>query len=188
MVNKNKFFKAIGSVLLVSTFLTISFGSGEDENKEEWKKNSKESFCGKEFKSSHTIEAIDMTTKVITILNCDGTYTSKADWGTSEKNEETYNNTVGRSSGNNGDFSGTWEIVESNIPSEVDNYFRTGGFKEADYTIIRYHSNKGKTRYAYIQHDENVSLYLGLVTFERDNYEEKTYREEDLDLYSGLTE
>ena len=36
MVNKNKFFKAIGSVLLVSTFLTISFGSGEDENKEEW--------------------------------------------------------------------------------------------------------------------------------------------------------
>jgi len=188
MVNKNKFFKIIGSVLMASSFLFLAFGSSEDDNKEEWVKNSKESFCGKEFKSSHTIEAIDMTTKVVTILNCDGTYTSKEDWGTSERNEETYNNTVGRSSGNNGDFSGTWEIVESNIPYEVDNYFRKGGFKEADYTIIRYHSNKGKTRYAYVQHDENVSLYLGLVTFERDNYEEKTYREEDLDMYSGLTE
>ena len=71
----------------------------------------------------------------------------------------------------------------------VESYFRNGGFKENEYTIIRYHSNKGKIRYAYIQHDDQISgLYLGLVTFERDNYEYKTYREEDLDMFSGSTD
>ena len=185
---ENKYFKIIGTTLITGAFLFIAFGSGDDEKKSEWKKNSKECFCGKEFKSSHTTEAIDMTTKVVTILNCDGTYSSKEDWGTSKRHEEIYNNTVGRSSGNNGDFSGTWEIAESNLPSEVENWFRTGGFKESEYTIIRYHSNRGKTRYAYIQHTEGKDdLYIGLVTFDRDNYEEKTYREEDLDIYSGLT-
>lgn len=185
---KNNYLNFLGSVFIVGAFLFIACGSGDNEKKEEWKKNSKECFCGKEFKSSNTIEAIDMTTKVVTIFNCDGTYISQEDWGTSKQSEETYRNTVGRSSGNNGNFSGTWEIVESNIPSEIENYFITGGFKENEYTIIRYHSNNGKTKYAYIQHDEAVNgLYVGLVTFERDNYEYKTYREKDLDMYSGLT-
>jgi hypothetical protein len=191
-------FKHIFSALFILCMIFLAFASDESkkenssiENKDsskEWKKNSKDAFCGKEFKSSHNVKAIDMDVKVLTILSCDGSYTSKQDWGTSKSNEEDYNNTVGRSSGNFANFSGTWEIADSNIPSEVESYFRTGGFKDNEYTIIRYHSNKGKTRYAYIQNSGNVSgLYLGLVTFERDNYEYGTYREEDLDMFSGLT-
>jgi hypothetical protein len=185
MVNKNKLFKAIGSVLLVSAFLTISYGSGEDENKEEWKKNSKESFCGKEFRSSHTIDAIDMTTKVVTILNCDGTYTSKEDWGTSNQNEETYRSTVGRSSGNNGDFSGTWEIVETK-PTEID----LSGYKESEYTIIKYRSNKGKERYASVCYNVRISGKLSLdpVALDSDCYEPGVYHQEDLHMYSGFAD
>ena len=188
IIMKNNYFKIISSTIITGAFLFIAFGSGDDEKKSEWKKNSKECFCGKEFKSSHTIEAIDMTTKVITILNCDGTYTSKEDWGTSKENEETYRNTAGRSSGNNGNFSGTWQIIESNMPNEVEQFFSQGGFKANDYTIIKYNSSNGKERYAYIQHTEGKSdLYIGLVTFDRDCYEPHTYKEEDLDMYSGLT-
>jgi len=66
-----------------------------------------------------------MTVKRITILNCDGTYTSKEDWGTSTPNEDTYKNTVGRASGNNDNFLGTWEVVDNNsLLGEVDSYLR----------------------------------------------------------------
>ncbi len=154
------------------------------KRKQNGKKNSKESFCGKEFTSSHTTEGLDITTTSITILNCDGTYTSKEDRDISTANKES-GYTLGQSKTNNNNFSGTWQIVENNLPAEVENYFSSGGFKTNNYTVIKYHSNLGKDRYAYIQHEDGTPDYLGLVTFERDCYEYHTYRDEDLDMYSG---
>lgn len=182
---KKYYFKLISSTLIVGAFILIAFGSGDDEKKVEWKKNSKESFCGKEFRSSHTIDAIDMTTKVVTILNCDGTYTSNEDWGTSNQNEETYRNTVGRSSGNNGNFSGTWEIIETK-PTEID----LSGYKESEYTIIKYRSNKGKERYASITYNAQISGKLSLdpEALDSDCYEPGVYHQEDLHMYSGFTD
>jgi hypothetical protein len=182
---KKNYLKLIGSTFIVGAFLLVAYGSGDDEKKAEWKKNSKESFCGMEFKSSHTTEAIDMTTKVVTILNCDGTYTSKEDWGTSKRNDETYNNTVGRSSGNNGDFSGTWEIIEHK-PAEVS----MSGYNESDYTIIKYTSNKGKERYASIAYNTRLSGKLSLTpnALHSDCYEPGVYKEEDLHMYSGFAD
>lgn len=182
--------KQIGSlftICLISSFFACNLPVSNDTNKVTWQKNVKNAFCGKEFISSKTIKAIDMTVKTVTVFNCNGTYTSKEDWGTSQAHEEDYRNTVGRSEGNNSNFSGTWEIVEKNLPSEVDSYFRNGGFNENEYTVIRYHSNTGKVRYAFIQYMEEKSLlFNGLVTFARDNNEDNTYKEEDLDMYSGL--
>ncbi len=183
---KMKSIKLISSFLLGGLFIFLAVASGEETNENEvvWESNKKECFCGKKFTSTNTIDAIDMTTKVVTILNCDGTYVSKEDWGTSEANEETYNNTVGRSSGNNSDFSGTWQIVDKNIPSKIVQFFIEGKFVTGSYTIIKYKSNNGRERFAYIQYDKSLDteLYLGTVTFEDENLSE----DDLLDLHTGL--
>lgn len=167
----------------MGVFLFLAFGSGENEKKVEWKKNSKESFCGLEFRSSHTIEAIDMTIKVVTILNCDGTYTSKEDWGTSKINEETYNNTAGRSSGNNEDFSGTWVIVDKVSDEDTVKLVNSSDSSDADGTMIKYTSNLGKTRYATIYKYER-KLWLSPIAYEVDCHD-KTYEYKDLNMYAG---
>jgi hypothetical protein len=193
---KLNFFNLFIYSCLISFFLIIAFGSGSDDKKEVFKKNSKEAFCGKEFKSSSYIKEIDMNEDFVTILNCDGTYTSKQDWGTSKSNEETYNNTVGHSSGSFYNFSGTWEIVESesNLPYEVVDNIKD--YKGIEYTLIRYNSNKGKTRYALIFDYNDLaklkdvpsssnSLTLSVVALSEDCYEYKTYRNEDLHMFGG---
>ena len=42
---KNKYYKMVSSVVITGAFLIIAFGSGDDEKKIEWKKNSQECFC-----------------------------------------------------------------------------------------------------------------------------------------------
>jgi hypothetical protein len=187
---KKNYLKPIGSAFIAVAFLFIAFGSGNDEKKTEWKKNSKECFCGKEFKNSRTIEAIDMTTKVVTILNCDGTYTSKEDWGTSKENEETYRNTVGRSSGNNSDFSGTWIIVDKvsdedagKLANREESSTQSIASIDPNATMIKYTSNLGKTRYATVYKYEH-KLWLSPIAYEVDCHD-KTYEYEDLNMYDG---
>ena len=181
-----KSIKIVSSFILGSLFIFLAVASGEESENDvaSWETNKKESFCGKKFTSTSTIEAIDMTTEVVTILNCDGTYVSKEDWGTSKDSEEIYNNTVGRSSGNNSDFSGTWEIVDKNIPNKIAQFFIKGKFVKGTYTIIKYKSNNGRERYAYVQYDESLNnqLYLGTVTFEDENLSD----DDLLDLHTGL--
>ena len=181
-----KAIKIISSFLLGSLFIFLAIASGEESKNDEvsWKSNKKDCFCGKKFTSTSTIDAIDMTTEVVTILNCDGTYVSKEDWGTSDDNEEVYNNTVGRSSGNNSDFSGKWQIVDKNIPNKIAQFFIDGKFENGAYTIIKYKSNSGRERYAYVQYDKSLDnqLYLGTVTFEDENLGE----DDLLDLHTGL--
>jgi hypothetical protein len=185
---KTKLTKIIGSTVLFIAFLFLAYGSGEEKNQnEKWKKNSIDCFCGKEFKWTKNIDQIDMDIKSVTVFNCDGTYTSKQNWGTSKENEEVYNNTAGRSSGDNYSFSGKWEIVNENIPTEIENYFSTGGFKLDDYTIIIYKSDSGKIRYAYIHHDgKDTKLYLGLVVLRTESVPEDGYEDKDYDLFSGF--
>jgi hypothetical protein len=180
---QNKYFKIVSSVVIAGAFLFVAFGSGDSEKKTEWKKNSKECFCGKEFKNSHTTEAIDMTTKVVTVLNCDGTYTSKEDWGTSKENEETYRNTAGSSSGNNGSFSGTWEMVEKVSSEDSGKLANSSESSDADATFIKYKSNLGKTRYAKIYKYE-AQLWLAPIAYEEDCHD-KVYSYEDLNMYDG---
>lgn len=124
-----------------------------------------------------------MTTKVITILNCDGTYTSKEDWGTSKENEETYRNTVGRSSGNNSDFSGTWVIVDKVSDEDAGKLANSSEGSDADATMIKYTSNLGKTRYAKVYKYEQ-QLWLSPIAYEVDCHD-KTYQYEDLNMYNG---
>jgi hypothetical protein len=187
--NKN-YLKLVSSIIIVGVFIFLAFGSGENAKKSEWKKNSKENFCGKEFRNSHTIEAIDMTIKVVTVLNCDGTYTSKEDWGTSKRNEETYNNTVGRSSGNNEDFSGTWEIVDKvsdedavKLVNRDESNTQSIAKMDPNATMIRYTSNLGKTRYATVYKYEQ-QLWLSPIAYEVDCHD-KTYEYKDLNMYDG---
>jgi len=184
---KINYLKTVTSLFIGGVFLFLAFGSGNEEKKSEWKKNSKDSFCGKEFKSSHTIAAIDMTTKVVTILNCDGTYTSKEDWGTSKQNEETYNNTVGRSSGKNGDFSGAWVIVDKVADEDLSKVanprFNLPENSDANSTIIKYTSNLGKIRYANV-HTYNKQLWLSPIPYEVD-CKDGTYEYIDLNMYDG---
>jgi hypothetical protein len=184
----------LSSILLAVAFLLIAFGSGDSESEEfTWKKNDSKSFCGKKFKSSKTIEAIGMNVDVETVFNCDGTYTSKQVWDTDKANEEAYRNTAGSTSGEFANFSGTWEIVDKDLPQVEKNYMASSGFKDEDVTVIRYHSNRGKTRYAYIAWDsskKNASpLYCSQITYPSDiDPVERYYNEEDLDLFSGFAD
>ncbi|MCR4030284.1 MULTISPECIES: hypothetical protein [Flavobacterium] len=198
-MNKN-YLKLISSIFISGIFVLIAFGSTDNEPTEVFKKNSKEAFCGKKFKSSSNLKEIDMDIDAITILNCDGTYTSKQDWGTSKSNQEAYNNAIGRSSGNNADFSGKWEIVESetNLPLEIKNDL--SDFKGIEYSIIKYQSKKGKTRYALIYNYNDLAtlkdwptsssfgLSLHIFVLPIDCYEYKTYRNEDLHMFEGFTD
>ena len=102
------------SVLAISTLSLLMVLSCSNKSKK-WEAGNKELFCGKEFYGTQSIEQIGMTVQTITKLNCDGTYTSREDWKADEPNKDEYNSTVGRSSDNNYNFSGTWEVV-TNIP------------------------------------------------------------------------
>jgi hypothetical protein len=189
---KKNYFKLIGSTFIVGAFLFIAFGSGSD-SKSDPKKFTKDYFCGKEFSMPHTIEAIDMSIKRVTILNCNGTYTSKEDWGTSSRNEETYRNTVGRSSGNNADFSGTWEVVDNkNLPSEIDSYLQNFEghidkfYNEKPFTILRYKSSIGKSGYLRVtDYNLNGQIILDHIITSSSGVGQG-YKEADLNLYSGF--
>jgi hypothetical protein len=183
-----KYSKSITNVLITCLFLFVAYGSGEEE-KQKWRKNSKDIFCGKKFTKSNTIEITGKTEKSVTILNCDGTYTSIEDYNTSNLSKEIYGNSISHS-GTNNSFSGTWEILENNLPPEIENYFIKGGFKADDYTVIKYRSSNGKERFAYIQFSEDVSdLYLGLVILDGDSREDEgVYYAKDFDMFEGLEE
>ena len=177
--------KITATTLIVGFFILIAFASGEENKNDEiiWEKNKKESFCGKKFKSSSTVDAIDMTTEVVTILNCDGTYVSKEDWSTSDDNEEVYNNTVGRSSGNNSDFSGKWQIVDKIPTEDVSKLANTSEGNTSEATLIRYTSNLGKTRYATIYlYDKQI--WLSPIPYEIDLVDD-SYEYKDLNMYNG---
>jgi hypothetical protein len=177
-----KTFKIISSAIITGAFVFIALGSGNDDKKEGWVNNSKESFCGKEFSMSHTTEGFDITTNSITILNCNGTYTSKQDRDISTINEAS-GYTLGQSKTNNATFSGTWEIV-TDIPDEIKSSMT--GFKDGEYTIIRYNSKNIKNRYAWIQPSDNNTLFLSLVVLESDNPPADGYIEEDYGLFGGF--
>jgi hypothetical protein len=180
-----KSIKLISSFLLGCLFIFLAVASGEEskENEVAWEKNKKESFCGGKFTKTSTIDAIDMTTEVVTILNCDGTYVSKEDWGTSDDNEEVYNNTVGRSSGNNFDFSGKWVIVDKISTEDVTKLANTSEGNNSEATLIRYTSNLGKTRYATIYlYDKQI--WLSPIPYEIDLVDD-SYEYKDLNMYNG---
>jgi hypothetical protein len=174
---------------VIGLFLVISFGCGNDikktESKTESKKESKETFCGKKFKSSSTIEAIGMTKNYVTILSCNGTYVSSEDWGTSEQYDETYKNTIGRSSGNNESFYGTWTIVDKVSDVDADKLINSDERSCTNGTMIRYTSNLGKTRYAKI-YKYDFKLWLSPIAYSIDvDYKEKSYQYKDLNMYDG---
>lgn len=176
MKKKSKFFS---SVLISGLFLFIAFGSGDKEEKKQ-QSNSNEIFCNKEFYANRSVENIGMDKKNTTIFNCDGTYTSKQEWEADSRVKEDYDS-YGRSHDTNYNFSGSWEVV-TNVPEEIKRVLT--GFKDGDYTLIKYKSNSGKERYAYISPYEN-QLYLSLVILPSDNIVDKVYHEENYDLLEG---
>ena len=139
--------KFISNIFIVSVFLFFSCGkSGKREI-------TKDYFCSKVFSMPSTVEPIDMKINRVTTLNCDGTYTSKEDWGTSPKNEEIYRTTTGSSSGTNTNFSGVWEVVDNKkLPEEIDNWLKKYS-READFyneklfTVLKYKSSTGVSGY-----------------------------------------
>lgn len=133
-------------ILLFTISLFFLACKQSEETKENlWKQNSKECFCGIEFKGSKIIESIDMKIKTITILNCDGTYISKQDWGTSKENEDTYRSTTGSSKGSNYDFHGTWQIIEPTSGLRAD-----GSMDKFKPTYIKFICSDGKVGLGYI--------------------------------------
>jgi hypothetical protein len=183
-------FKNIGFVMLASVFLVAAFGSGSDDkkgDKQEWKNQSKESFCGLKFSGGKYTKAIDMRTNYTTTFNCDGTFSSSEDWKTSKRNEDTYNKTVGRSSGNFGEFSGTWDVVDGISPSDASMLANplSSLCSSTEKTIIKYSSSNGKQRYAMVCKSED-KLYLLLIPFISDLDQEGTYEQKDLGMYEGI--
>ena len=169
-------------ILSIMFFLLLAFACSD--KKFEWEKNKKDCFCGKKFLDTDKTEAIDMTTDIETILNCDGSYSSKENWGTSAKHEEDYKNTVGRTSGSNGEFSGTWAIVNNVSPEDAGKLADPSEVNPPNgETMIKYTSNRGKTRYATISYYEN-QLFLFLIPFAVDIHD-RTYDYKDLQMYPG---
>ena len=75
-------------------------------------KNSPELFCGKQFTSKDYQEEMDMQRNYLTILKCDGTYTSELNWkANSEESERIYNDNVGFAKGNFKSYAGTWKSL-----------------------------------------------------------------------------
>ena len=187
---KNQF-KIIGSTLIAGAFLLIAFGSGEDNQKSSWTKNSKEIICGKEFKSEDYQKELDMQKKYITVLNCDGSYKSELDWNAySKSSEEVYNNTIGTSQGNFESFSGSWEIITENIPdylsrqiTEYEN-FEPNHMPKNETTIIKYTSNKGRSGFAYIykSNDKNEIILTPVPSALEAS---SSYEDDDLHMYFG---
>lgn len=178
-----KAIKIMSLLMACGVFMFMAYGSGEKDNKK-WESGNKDLFCGKKFYDTKSIEQIGMTVETVTTLNCDGTYTSLQDWKGDEPYKDEYNSTVGRSSDNNYNFSGTWEVV-TDIPQEVKNEMT--GFKDGDYTIIKYSSDNVRNRYAWIQPVENNKFYLSLLIFASDNPPSDGYRDEDYDLFGGFS-
>lgn len=179
--------KVLTSVVII-LFLIFSYSSGSEDEKFVWKEDSKDCFCGLKFRTSKHIEQLDMTKKIVTILNCDGTYVSREDWGTSKGSEEIYRETIGMSSGNFGDFAGKWEIVDRVLDEDyvkiANPRFNLPENNELNSTLIRYTSSLGKTRYANVYLYKN-QLWIGTIPYHVDINKENSYSGEDVHLYEG---
>lgn len=178
-----KYLKIISFSIIGLIFLFIAFGSGEEDKKSEWVKNSKEMFADKKFRDSHSVDQIGMDVKTETILNNDGTYTSKEEWSADSDYTSDYNTTVGHSSGTNDEFSGTWQIVDKFSAEDLSKLANPSESTSSDETLIKYTSNLGKTRYARIYKYESL-IWLALIPFETDIHD-KSFTPKDLDMYQG---
>ena len=152
-----KLIKIMSLLMTCGVFMFLAYGSGKDE-KVAWVNNSKELFCGRTFYAS-TTSPLDITIKSETVLNCDGTYTSKEDRDMSTINEMS-GNTLGQSKTNNGTFSGTWEIV-TNFPEAIK---RDGSTQKSKPTYIKFISNNGIVGYAEIHCLQYEVYYYLLLT------------------------
>ena len=150
--------KITSSLLVAGFFLIIAYGSG-DKDKKKWEPNNKELFCGIRFTNDDYREQIDMKITRETILNSDGTYISKSGWGAvGNDSKEEYNSTVGRSSEEDSNFSGTWEIVQPTESMKQD-----GSTQKYKPTYIKFKSSNGTGGYAVILCMKyNVYYYLHL--------------------------
>lgn len=165
-----------GVVLLtLLAFIQCDGKKGKTERADVWEKNNKECFCGLEFENTTTIDAIGMTVNTITVLNCDGTFTSGQDWKADKEQEQNYNTNVGRSSDNTYNFTGSWKIVNQNL----------GDSTTEKWTYIEYTSSNGKTRNASISVGNNNKIFLIPIAKSSDCYEEKTYHSEALGMFEG---
>ncbi|MGQ2985372.1 MAG: hypothetical protein ACT6R6_11810 [Flavobacterium sp.] len=186
-------------LLMAFTVLCLAFGAykctkavtGGDETDSSQRKNSPQLFCGKEFTSADYKKEMDMRKEYLTILNCNGTYTSELNWkASSSEGEEIYNNTVGFSKGNFKSFAGSWEIVTDSIPSylarQIAEYedFEPNHMPKGQTTVIRFHSKGGRSGYAYIyvSNDKNETILTPVPSALQAT---SNYEEDDLHMYFG---
>jgi hypothetical protein len=174
--------KNIIKLLICFVLFPLIMISCKDVSKTEktgvWGKNKKECFCGLEFENTTTIDAIGMEVNTITVLNCDGTFTSGQNWKSEKEYEKEYNTTVGRSSDDTYNFTGTWKIINQNL----------GDFSTEKYTYIEYKSSNGKKRNASISVGKvagEYKIFLSPIALSSDCYEEKTYHSEALGMFDG---
>lgn len=165
-------------------------GSGGKNNATGGKNNSSQ-FCGKTFNSEDYQREMDMQKKYVTILNCDGSYTSELNWNAySPSGEEVYNNTVGTSRGQFKNFSGSWEIATANIPEHIARQiaeyedFEPNHMPKGQTTIIKYRSNEGRSGYAYIytSNDKDETILTPVPSAMEVS---TSYDDDDLDMYFG---
>jgi hypothetical protein len=156
MKNKIKYFS---SLIVFGLFILFAIASGDEKIK--WEPNNKSIFCGQDFYNSDYIEQISMDIKSKTILNCDGTFESSRGWEAvgGEKTIQGYRTTVGRSSDEEYNFTGTWEIIE---PTE--NLKGDHSFDKLKPTYVKFKSSNGITGYSMIVcTNYNGSFQLRLI-------------------------
>lgn len=141
---KNKF-KYFTSSVVFGVFILFAIASGDE--KIQWEPNNKSIFCGQDFYNSDYLEQISMDIKSKTILNCDGTFESSRRWEAvgGEKTIQGYRTTVGRSSDEEYNFTGTWEIIEPTEELKGDN-----SFDREKPTYIKFNSSNGIVSYGMI--------------------------------------
>ena len=169
-------------------FLIFIVSCSSDGNEKEI--NEEKDFCGLKFTNTHGLRGNEnIPVESITIFNFYGTYISYEDSTFSPYTSEmrTLDSLEGEPPYRYCNFSGTWEIVKDNIAPQFDEFFRVKDIEKKDYTLIKYKSNKGKERYAFIQKDPKLSSYqLRLIVLEDEAIIGGLYKPEEFDLFEGF--